>query len=305
MPLGFAKSTFTYAAAAASTGARAFNGGTTDNTSSDVATYRVPMSNRFAQNTGISIVYWIRYKHAELATTQHRTITYRDSQDQGGGQAWLGNASNPFALGMNIYNGSTNIVMSCGKSGSTYGNNLTAFQGLGDGSWHCVMLRIDIADANKRSIYIDGEDHTAGQTAGASVPTGTDSNHPKLDDIRFVSLKSQPGDDLSGGDYTGNASQDFPSADMGPVWFYDTDIDFTSSSVRAKYYNASNTDGYVDGGTDGTDGGASQPELYLYHTASTLANGGSLSNTPAKVTSGSGDIAIVGPKAGPGSGGTR
>jgi hypothetical protein len=304
MPLGFAKSTFTYAAAATSTGARAFNGGTTDNSSSDVATYRVPMSNRFAQNNGISIIYWIRYKHAELNTNQFRTVVYRDSQDQGGGQAWCGAGTNPFGLGMNLYNGSTNIVMSCGKSGSTFGNNLTAFQGLGDGSWHCIMLRIDITDASKRHIYIDGEDHTAGQTAGSSVNSSTGS-HPKLDDIRFVGLKSQPGNDTSGGAYTGNDTQDFPSADMGPVWFYDTDVDITSSSVRAKYYNASNTDGYVDGGTDGTDGGASQPELYLYHTASTLANGGSLSNTPAKVTSGSGDIAIVGPTAGPGSGGTR
>ena len=175
MPLGFAKSTFTYAAAAASTGARAFNGGTTDNTSTDVATYRVPMTNRFANNSGISIVYWIRYKHAEIDTNQTRTVTYRDSIDQGGGQAWCGNGTNPFGLGMNIYNGSTNIVMSCGKSGSTFGNNATAFQGLGDGSWHCVMLRIDLADASKRHIYIDGEDHSAGQTAGASVPTTTAS----------------------------------------------------------------------------------------------------------------------------------
>ena len=319
MPLGFAKSTFTYAAAATGSGARAFFGGTRDNSGSpgDVATYRVAMKNaRFSNNTGISFVYWIRYKFSELSSNnQHRVLTYRDYQDLGGGQTWVGNGTNPFAIGANIYNGNQNIVMSIGKSGSTYGNNLTAAQGVGDGSWHCVMMRLDMADASKRSIYIDGEDHTAGQTAGASVSSTTSGNNPKLDEIDFIGIKAAPGTDkddtrtggdVDGGGYTSNSSQQFPSADLGPVWFYDTDVDFTSSSVRAKYYNASNTDGYVDGGTDGTDGGAGQPELYLYHNASTLLNGGSLSTrAPFVVANGSGAISIVADTDGPGSGGTR
>lgn len=302
MPLGFARSQLgRYQVPAAAAGARAFNGGTTNNSSTDVATYRVEMTNKMANNSGFSAVYWVRYKHAEISTTT-RSMTYRDRTDAGGGQAWITSSSNPFGLGFNIYNGTQNIVMSNGKSGSTYGNNATAMQGLGDGSWHCVMMRGDMADASKRSIYIDGEDHTAGQTLHASVSSAT-GNNPKLNTVNYVSLKAQPANDTSGG--TSNTGNDFPSADMGPVWFYDTDIDFTSSSVRAHYYNASNTDGYVDGGTDGTAGGAAQPELYLYHTASTLANGGTLSNTPAKIVNGSGDIAIVAANDGPGSGGTR
>ena len=319
MPLGFAKSTFTYAASAATgSGARAFFGGTRDNsgTPGDVATYRVAMKNdRFADNTGVSFVYWIRYKFSELSSNnQHRVLTYRQHNDQGGGQTWVGNGTNPFAIGANIYNGSQNIVMSIGKSGSTYGNNLTAAQGVGDGNWHCVMMRLDMSDASKRSIYIDGEDHTAGQTLHSSVSTTTGSD-PKLNEIDFIGIKAAPGTDkddtrlggdVDGGGYTSNNSQQFPSADLGPVWFYDTDVDFTSSSVRAKYYNASNTDGYVDGGTDGTDGGASQPELYLYHNASTLLNGGSLSTrAPFVVSNGSGAISIVADTDGPGSGGTR
>ena len=319
MPLGFAKSTFTYAAAATGSGARAFFGGTraNDGTPGNVATYRVAMKNdRFANNTGITFIYWIRYKFSELSSNnQHRVLTYRDFADLGGGQTWIGNGTNPFAIGANIYNGSENIVMSIGKAGSTYGNNLTAAQGVGDGSWHCVMMRLDMADASKRHIYIDGEDHTAGQTAGASVPSTTSGNNPKLNNIDFIGIKAAPGNDkddtrdsgdVDGGGYTGNNSQQFPSADLGPVWFYDTDVDITSSSVRAKYYNASNTDGYVDGGTDGTDGGASQPELYLYHNASTLLNGGSLSTrAPFVVANGSGAISIVADTDGPGSGGTR
>ena len=61
----------------------------------------------------------------------------------------------------------------------------------------------------------------------------------------------------------------------------------------------------MDGGTDGTAGGAPQPEFYLYNTGSGLINGGSVSATISTTSGGSGSITNFDSTNGPGSGSTR
>ena len=61
----------------------------------------------------------------------------------------------------------------------------------------------------------------------------------------------------------------------------------------------------MDGGTNGTAGGAPQPEFYLYNTGSGLINGGSVSGTISTVSGGSGSITNFDSTNGPGSGNVR
>lgn len=310
MPLGFGRAILSKTAVAAggtTTAARAFFSNRTS-TSSDVATYQVEMTvgNRFASSNVMTWVYWIRVTANDLGgTNQYRLMTYRDSLDLGGGQAWLSNGADGGVsyVAYNLYNGTRNVIVYSMKSGTTYGDSQTAFRdNFLDGSWHCVMARCDLNNGSIRNLYIDGEEHASNNTYGSSPDTNTGTN-PKLNDIRYVSLRVQPANDTTGG--YGNLNQDLPAADTGPIWFYDSNVDITNSTTRAYYYDNSETDGYVDGGTDGTAGGATQPELYLYHTASTLVNGGSLSPTIATATNGSGTITVIADTDGPGSGGTR
>jgi len=304
MPLGIARSVLTTApAGVATTAARAFFSDRSMS-STDVSTYQAEMTagNRFANSNIISYVYWIRALDAEIGTNNYRLITYNIAN--GGGGCWItDNSGTNYGLGFNLYNGSLNIVVFSMKTGSTYGDTRSAFNtGFCDGNWHCVMVRCDYTNGAKRHLYLDGEDHSSNNTPGSAVDARTGTN-TKLNDVRYVSLRVLAANDITGG--YGNLNQDLPAADTGPIWFYDSDLDWTDATTRGYYYDASYTDGYVDGGTDGTAGGGSQPELYLYHSASTLVNGGSLSPTIATATAGTGTITILTTADGPGSGSTR
>ena len=61
----------------------------------------------------------------------------------------------------------------------------------------------------------------------------------------------------------------------------------------------------MDGGTDGTDGGADAPEVYLYHNGTTIVNGGTQSGTLRINGDASGDavnVTLIDADNGPGSG---
>lgn len=293
MPLGFAKSLLAKTAAAAgTTAARAFNDGEAVG-ASDKASYRIPVAGGFANNHRYSVVAWVRINGTgQVGSPGVRILRFINGGDSGGGSWTLFNNE----MNFNFFNGSQNpapTTNGCGNSKYTTSNFASNFL---DGSWHCVMMAFDPSDSSKRPFYIDNED------VQATTQTSTFSSDGDMDGIQQITMgyqASTPNNTSYNANWERGAQFDF-----GPIWFYDTYIDFTSSTVRGYYYNASNTDGYVDGGTDGTDGGAAQPELYLYHSASTLVNGGSLSVTPTKVTKGSGDIVVVPTTEGPGSGDT-
>lgn len=157
-----------------------------------------------------------------------------------------------------------------------------------NGTWNCIMT-VNSKTASERQIVFNGQniirdlepDLTGdGIEFGAGVYT---FGH-------FVNAFGQSGADI----------------DIGPIWIYDQAIDFTNATTKAYYFNNANTDGFVDGGDDGTAGGAAAPEVYLYHNGTTIVNGGSDSGTlRLSGTAATNDVALSSADTGPGSGDTR
>ncbi len=296
MPLGFARSVLT-ASAAAPTGAFAFYGHSRSVTSTPQASYNVTMTNRFADSSSISIVLWVRIQdHTTEREDSAILVAYFDSNDTGGGQLRI--TANE--LIMNIYNGSTNVVMYSRKGSYQTAQNFQ--DNFCDGAWHCVMAAMDMSTGANRKFYIDGEEVTTNNTENSAPQTQTSATKPDFDDVRFVVLRYQPTNYNSSA--YGGRDNEF-GGDMGPIWIYDSYIDFTNATTRGYYYNVANADGFVSGGTDGTNGGATQPDLYLYHTDTTLLNGGTLNNAVNLATVSSGAINVIPQTEGPGSGHTR
>jgi hypothetical protein len=302
MPLGFGKSVLTASSAAATT-AYAFHGPNYSAANTSQASFNVTMTNRFADASALSIVYWFRLKAvAEVENGDESVMmAYYDSDDTGGGQLKITYASAGASyIQMNLYNGDTNLVMRSRATGD-YDTSAEFLSNLFDGQWHCLMTAIDMATGANRKMFIDGVDVTSGINNNSAMATTTDAVKPDLDDVRYIVLRYQPSD-FNSSAY--NASQEF-CGDTGPIWVYDSYLDFTSSTVRGYFFNVANTDGFVNGGTAGTSGGATQPKLYLYHNGSTLINGGSLNNTVNTATINSGTISVIPNTEGPGSGHTR
>lgn len=185
-----------------------------------------------------------------------------------------------------------NAFFICGGASRTatkdYSDNATLDAALLDGEWHCIMLRISGTGANCE-FYLDGVDQSISHPANASGTIDLDDSDAEWNMSAFSGAFGGAG----------------AAWDIGPTWIYDTAIDFTDSSVRAFYFNASNTDGYVDGGEQGTSGGATRPDLYLYNEGSGLENGGNLTATIRDITNGSGTVTDNDNTNGPGSGNTR
>lgn len=309
MPLGFARSVLTKPAAAV--GAYAFNdnkaGASSAINGADKASYVTTLGATKLSDAGaFSIVMWLRVNgftnNVDTAATfggNDYTIllqSYKGTSpnDNNGFNMTL----NTTSLECNFYNNVINIFVNSTKSGGSYDTAAKYKSNLLNGRWHCVMLSHSLSTAASSRLYIDGVDVAAGRGTDTSATTSNQNVWP-IFPFRF---NRQP--TITAG-YT--ADQECgATVDIGPTWFYDSVVDFSSSTVRGYYYNASNTDGYVDGGTAGTTGGAAAAKLYWYQPSSgNLVMGGSLANTTvSKVTKGSGDINIISNTAGPGSGGT-
>jgi len=309
MPLGFARSVLTKPASA-SVGAYAFNdnkaGASSAINGADKASYVTTLgASKLTDAGAFSIVMWLRVNgftgNVDTAATyggNDYTILLQSYKGTGANDNNGFNFTlNTTSLECNFYNNVINIFVNSSKSGGSYDTAQKYKDNLLNGRWHCVMLSHSLSTAASSRLYIDGVDVAAGRGTDTS---GTTSNQDVWPIFPFR-MNRQP--TITAG-YTADMECG-ATVDIGPTWFYDSVVDFSSSTVRGYYYNASNTDGYVDGGTAGTTGGAAAAKLYWYHSASTLVMGGSLANTTTtKVTKGSGDINIISNTAGPGSGGT-
>jgi hypothetical protein len=301
--LGFAKSILTASSSAANT-AYAFHGPNYSAANTSQASFNVTMTNRFADTSTLSIVYWFRLAAAAEVESGDEScmMTYYDSADSGGGQLRINYSSGGASyIQMNLYNGSTNLVMRSRAVGN-YDTSAEFLSNLFNGKWHCLMAAIDMTTGANRKMYIDGVDVTSGENNNSAMSTTTDATKPKLNDVRYTILRYNPNGSFNSSAYS--ATQEF-CGDTGPIWVYDSYLDFTSSTVRGYFFNVANTDGFVSGGSNGTSGGATQPKLYLYHNGTTLVNGGSLNNTVNTATINSGTISVISNTQGPGSGHTR
>ena len=293
MPLGFAKSIFSRSAAAGAAAQGYWRGQGGADSAANYAYYTVDISNAADSVNDYSFVFWFRALASDWATGdngifyQIRNSTTRDVevysqyQDDGGGDINDHSINNFMRLGGGSRQNSTFT------SGDDYFTSGTFASSVADGEWHCLMIN-GSNTASKRRIYLD------------NVDVQKDAQTDRVDQIGFGGASGQLNAGFSGA---------FPGAgavfDYGPCWLYDSEIDFSSSTNRGYYYNAGNTDGYVDGGTDGTAGGAAQPEFYLYNTGSGLVNGGSVSGSISTTSGGSGTITDYDSTNGPGSGNVR
>lgn len=301
MPLGFGRSILNKPiVAAAGGGAYAFtDNGNTD--SGNKATF-IPYYATEPMNstTSVSFVQWIRMKDTTDATLDDglsRIISL--SGDNFNSQASIQMSNNPADVYMNLLDGSgKNQIVNPTKSGGP-GATQSAWEAAAfDGAWHCIMASINSNQATTDcTFFFDGQDCT-------SIAGGNLNKNPglhNLDTTNYVRYRNVEYNDV--GTYAAGGQECGKDFHIGPTWVYDSYLDFTSSTVRDYFYNASNTDGFVDGGTDGTAGGAPTPDIYIYHDGTNLQGSPSF-NSAGQVTTGTGAIVVISNTDGPGSGAT-
>ena len=300
MPLGFSKAVFGQTAAAVSaTGGRAFtHDGTSSNTGNftlnKAATYTVSYSSSpFINSQHFSMVFWFRLAQGggNIDDPATRFIYMTDSDESDLWGMVFGNGTN--VSYMNCLNSSGNKLVH--PYGSSYANNTPFMTAIADGSWHCIMVSMDSDEGNGiGSFYLDGS--STNEASGSALTTTLNSSN-----FKYIALRN------NNGGHNTNYGTSFESGagfELGPIWLYDSYVDFTSATNRGYFYNSSNTDGYVDGGSDGTAGGAPTPDVYIKHGESTLEVAGSSTPTVNTVTHNGGAIVIIPTSEGPGSGDT-
>ena len=306
MPLGFAKSTFTHKAPAAGGGAAYYYTDETSTTSADQAGYVLTKgSSPFAASTDISVVFWYRCN----SSADVSKVFHGQSDASGVPGRWYASFVSTSRIELHTFQGSNSMT-------ALFNGPLTGSvrEDVFDGAWHCVMMYKNAAATSPSSInndFIAVWDDRVATTSTASTGTAqvTDysvynSSPDTMADIETLCFAFRDYSQLNPTNMTNGDQFSGTSFDFGPLWIYDKKIDFSSSTVRGYYYDSTATDGFVDGGTDGTSGGAEQPAIYMYHDGTDWKNGGTKFNSTAtKVTKGSGDITATNTD-GPGTGGT-
>ncbi len=179
--------------------------------------------------------------------------------------------------------------------GSSYAANSNFMSAIADGAWHCIMVSMDSDASNGIGCwFLDGG--STNEASGNALTVSLEASQ-----FKYIALRNN-----NGGHNTnyGSGFESGPGFELGPIWLYDSYLDFTSSTVRGYFYNSANVDGFVDGGSDGTQGGAPSPDVYMYHNASTLVVAGDSTPTVNTVTSNGGAIVVIPSSEGPGSGDT-
>jgi hypothetical protein len=289
MPLGFGKSIFSKSAAAGATASRgayktAFGTGRTS------AYYQANfLASDLSASTSWTTVMWMRMKSSDF----DESAKAFDARPGGGSNShqlslWmeLDGGTDRFSNNglLNLSFGGQNPLVDAYPS-SPFNTQASAEANVLDGAWHCWMWTWENSTGGSGcQFYFDNNDVT--NVSGTFVTTQFPWNNAHS--------------------WTLGAWTDGPGSygadwDIGPIWWYNTKIDLDDSSVRGKFFNASNTDGYVDGGTTGTAGGQPTPTVYLYHNGTTLVDGQSTVSSFTTV----GSPSSIADTDGPGSGGTR
>jgi hypothetical protein len=308
MPLGFAKSLLSrYEAPAGGGGGAAYYWtDEADASSGNGAGYILNKGSQsgFAASADISAVVWFRCPNGS-----HGGLVWNGMTSTGSPGQW-------YALGVYGSRIQLHVFQPGNRMTALFAGPITGStrEDVFDGAWHCAMLYHKGDATNPSSIendfmavFDDRVATTSTATTGtAQVTDYSVYNNASLETMDNLTALTFSFRDLSTTTPTAyNANGETGSTfDIGPCWIYDKKIDFTSSTVRGYYYDSTATDGYVNGGTDGTAGGAEQPAIYMYHDGTDWKNGGTkFESTATKVTEGSGDV-VISNTDGPGTGET-
>lgn len=297
MPIGFSKAIFSKtvaAAAAAPSSYRAFTGSGEPN-SGNMASFRWSGMD-FTTDDEVSMVMWFRANGTGwLDGTESYLITL-NSSTTGSQWARLSYTSSTFGWQLQLLEGANAYV-----DGRGYGNTSAQASDSFDGSWKCAMVYLNSNGASNntanRAIYINDTDYT-------NLPTGFPTGDWTAANYDGAVLRYSPNNNTGSPTYQ-QVNEVGSGFEMGPIWIYNGKVDFHTQSVRRRYYDPANTDGFVSPSTDGTTtAGATQPDIFAYHNGSTLVNGGSDTITISQTSVGTGSITVIPTTEGPGSGDT-
>jgi hypothetical protein len=308
MPLGFAKSLLSryQAPAAAGGGAAYYWTDEADASSGNGAGYILSKGSQsgFAASADISAVVWFR-----CPNSAHQGLVWQGMTSTGSPGQW-------YALGVYSSRIQLHVFQPGNRMTALFAGPLTGAtrEDVFDGAWHCAML-YHKGDATNPSfieddfmaVFDDRVATTSTATTGTAEVTDyvvyNNASLETMDNLQTLTFGFRDLSTTTPTAYNANAETG-STFDIGPCWIYDKKIDFTSSTVRGYYYDSTATDGYVDGGTDGTAGGAEQPAIYMYHDGTDWKNGGTkFESTATKVSEGSGDV-VISNTDGPGTGAT-
>ena len=317
MPLGFAKSILTTAAATAGTGHVAYR--QTNALSTGNLKGHTIQNIDFPNNNDYSMVFWFRAKNADNdgdsddwidgvsgGTSGSNFLQVPHSSGTGSGELRLRYSMQDFGWQMNVRHNTNSYIDGRGK-----GNTATQAAHSFDGQWRCLMISLksdhdedgasntdgDSAERNFQSVYVGDEDYTnmpAGHTRDTFISSNFTQGHMGYNDSSGFSTTMTTDFNIG------------PGFHRGPLWVYNSFINFNTQSERRKFFDPANTDGFVTPSTDGTtSAGAAQPNLYLYWNGSNLVNGGSDTVTITERTVGTGgSFPSIPASEGPGSGDT-
>jgi len=321
MPLGFGKSVLTTAAASAGgTGFRAFTGSGEPN-SGNMASFKFTgLGDTFDTDHKMTIVMWFRAKSdlswLDGATSASSTSGHSHFFKMVHSGSGTSSSVFPKWIRLSFTQGSFGWqwqLLDSGNSymdGRGYGNVQAQQTHSFDGGWKCIMASQftqydpdSDGDFDEHTNDPAGRSMYVGDTNYTNLPEGFDNAPVDVSDLTSGHLRYAA---ASAGSNNYNAGNEVGSGfHMGPIWIYNDYFDFRQQSIRRRFFNPSNTDGFVTPGTDGTtSSGATQPDLFLYHNGTTLVNGGSDSITISQTSIGSGSITAIADTDGPGSGGT-
>ena len=321
-PLAFGKSVFTKTAAAAAAGAEfGFVTGTHgDGSLSGHGSMRVRPnagSTKFSDAADISIVIWFRALLGDFVTNEFGMLMQGTANSSPSREVELfinahrdgGNDSNEHSINLFCkYSGGSRTISSFASGNDFFTSNSDFDSKVLDGNWHQVAACFARADSD-RHLRLDGVDIKRSAASGAG---GNVTGNINLSADSYSGGTPQLDTGGSDNGFTFNFSHfqgSFGAGaafDIGPVWIYDSQIDFSNSSVMGQYYNDSNTDVYVTAGSDGRTGGAAEAELFMTTDGSSMSNGGRLGTvTFHSVTDTGGTVTQSDSTNGPGSGDTR
>ena len=333
MPLGLAKAVLgqpTVAAAAASGYAayRQTNAISTGNLAGHTIT-----GLDWARDNDVSFVFWFRALNADndgdsddwiqgTSGGSSGSVFFNVPHSAGNGLLRLRYTMQDFGWQMSTQssesNGANAYVDSRGQGpiNNDGGSPSTVAAATFDGEWKCLMMSFQ-SDHNTGGLVSGTNENTAHQFRNCYVGDSDLTSAPGGHNAGPILLNTSGTGDYDEG-MLGYGGSSFtttvptssgsglvgPGFHWGPMWVYNSFIDFDSQSERRKFFNPSETDGFVSPSNTGTtSAGAAQPLLYLYWNGSALVNGGSDSISIAKRTVGTGG-GFTSITDGPGSGGT-
>jgi hypothetical protein len=241
--------------------------------------YKLTFGSAPSATNNFTASVWFRGTSADMESTLPGAteVTYLVSNNKGAGAgpgAFLvilesADASQGARIQANLYQGggAQSMVAQPTSSASFDATYL-------DNAWHHVFVQIrgnltGDASTNQNKIYLDGVDKTTTAWTGTSGSAGT----------TVVAAKTS-----FAGDSTNLRETNLDIADC---W-----VDFgTSTDFRSNIGYWYGT-GHVDQGSDGTGGGAPQPNIWIHESGGSVVNGGATAGTVATEGDGSGVVTV-------------